>query len=299
MRYAIGIDLGGTFIKGVLVNEAGEVQHQETVPVEDRPGESGLPWKLAIKHMYTLLRQREEGKDAVVGLAAPGLINTSGTAILSMPGRLAGLEGFVWSDFLGRSQTSVLNDAHAAIMAECAWGSGKNHRNVLMLTLGTGVGGGLFIDGKLHTGFLQRAGHIGHISMDAADWALDITAIPGSLEDAIGNATVGRRSYGKYSDTDQLVAAYKTGEPLATWVWLNSVQKLAVALCGLINTVAPDLIILGGGIAHAEEHLFTPLETFRVLYEWNPTHERTPVVKARYGSYAGALGAAAQALKTM
>jgi len=229
-------------------------------------------------------------------LAAPGLVNQEGTAILSMPGRLGGLEHFEWSEYLNFPAVKVLNDAHAAITAECTWGAGKGRQHVAMLTLGTGVGGGLFIDGKLYQGFLQRAGHLGHMGIDSDELLLDITNIPGSLEDAIGNATVQRRSYGKYKATDELVAAYNQGEPLATLVWLNSFMKLATALCSICNIFSPELILLGGGISQAGLSLFKPLDTFMALFEWFPTGERTTVRQAAFGSFAGALGAAAHAL---
>jgi glucokinase len=208
-----------------------------------------------------------------------------------------GLEGFVWSEFLG-TPVHVLNDAHAALMAEARYGAAKNIRNALMLTLGTGVGGGLLIDGNLYQGYYQMAGHLGHVSVNADSNQLGITNIPGNLEDAIGNATVLRRSYGKYQTTQELVDAYRQHEPLATVVWLTSVRHLAVTIAGLANAFSPEVVVLGGGIMQAGDALFNPLEAFLDVFEWRPAGKKTTIRKAHFEDWAGAIGAAGFVFKT-
>jgi glucokinase len=213
-----------------------------------------------------------------------------------MPGRLAGLEQFVWSDFLERP-TWVLNDAHAALIAETSFGAGKGYADVLMLTLGTGVGGGVMIGGELHQGLLNRAGHVGHVSLNADSDARDITNMPASLEDAIGDCSIEQRSFGRFTSTHDLLEAVRCGDRLAVYTWLHSVKKLATALCSFINMLSPEIIILGGGISRAGKELFEPLAEFMNIFEWQHSDTRTPVVPAVFDEYSGAAGAAGFALR--
>ena len=290
LSQAIGIDLGGTRIKGVLIDtDTGVVLHQLITPTDD--GQSGY-WKKAVLDTVQALKQQTSGTVLGIGLSAPGLPTPDNTAIACMPGRLQGLEGFAWSDYLGEP-TRVLNDAHAALMAEARFGALRGTQHGLMLTLGTGVGGGLLLNGHLYQGFFQMAGHLGHISVDADSLQPDITNMPGSLEDAIGNATVSRRSFGRYKTTHELVNGYQQGEFLATLVWLTSLRHLAVALASLANAFSPEVVVLGGGIAQADSALFDPLQIFFNLFEWQPAGKKTTLRKAQFADWAGAIGAAA------
>ncbi len=286
--FSIGIDLGGTNIKGVLINQAGDILRQVYHPTRD-DGEGS--WKSSVAATVQDLKATAPGPLAGIGLSAPGLPNATNEYIAFMPGRLQGLENFQWGPYLGE-KVVVLNDAHAATLAEAKIGAAKSMRHVLLLTLGTGVGGGLVIEGKLYQGFFQKAGSVGHLTVNATAGERDITNLPGSLEDAIGNCTVEKRSFGKFQSTHALLEAYRQGDHWARYVWLTSVQKLAVALAGLINVFSPEAVILGGGIAQADKDLFDPLHTFMEHYEWRPGGHTTPILKAHHGDLSGALGAA-------
>ncbi|MBO0935802.1 ROK family protein [Fibrella sp. HMF5335] len=288
----IGIDLGGTRIKGVLIDMAtGEVKHRLLMPTNTATDDA---WKQAIADLAGQLTRLSDGPVQGIGLSAPGLPSAAGDAIAYLPNRLPGLEGFVWSTWLG-TPVRVVNDAHAALLAEVHLGEAKGYQHVLMVTLGTGVGGGLWLNGQLHTGAFQKAGHVGHLTVDADSDQTSITGMPGSLEDAIGNATVARRSFGQYQSTHDLVAAYRQQEPLATLVWLTAVRQLAVALASLTNVISPELILIGGGIAQADDALFSPLNRFMSLCEWRPAGGQARIQKAHFDEWAGAIGAAISA----
>ena len=292
-QQAIGIDLGGTHVKGVLIGSAGETFASMTAKTHTNG--KAESWKQTVKEMVQSLREKAEEK-TVIGISAPGLASATADRIDFMPGRLDGLEGFDWGDYL-KEPVRVLNDAHAAILAESAFGAGRGYQNLAMLTLGTGVGGGLLLNGQVFAGFRGIAGHIGHMSVDADNEQRDITNVPGSLEDAIGDATVGQRTYGKFSSTQELVMAYEKGDPLATYFWLHSVKKLAVGIASLCNIISPEAIVLGGGIARAGISLLDPLQAFLALYEWRPGGKKATLLPATFDEYAGALGAAAFAMK--
>lgn len=289
---AIGIDMGGTNIKGVLVNEEGAILHEAECATNEK---DAAWWKDAVAGMLLRLRQKAGHENIPVGLCAPGLASHHNDCIQLMPGRMEGLEHFVWTDYL-KTRTWVLNDAHAALMAEAKFGAGKGYRHIVLLTLGTGVGGGIMINDELHQGLLNRAGHMGHVMLNADSDTCDITNMPASLEEAIGDCTIQRRSFGKFSSTRELVQAYKAGDAFAAYVWLHSVKRLAVALCAFINIISPEIIILGGGIAQAGAALLKPLDSFMDIFEWRHSGVRTPVVQALFDEYAGAAGAAGFAL---
>ncbi len=283
----IGVDLGGTRIKAVAIDSTGKTLYEYYHPTHESKDKI---WKKAVKDAVRTLYQKVEKSALTVGISAPGLPNAENSAIGYMPGRLQGLENFNWSAFL-ETKAFVLNDAVAAMMAEAKFGAAKEKKNAIMLTLGTGVGGGILIDGKPYQGAFQKAGHLGHMTLDSAGDP-DIIGIPGSLEDAIGNCTVEKRTKGKFTSTGDLIKAHRNGDPWATSVWLTSVNKLAVALASLTNILSPETIILGGGITEANEDLFGPLEKMMARYEWRTGGNKAEIVKARYGDLAGAVGAA-------
>lgn len=299
MTTAIGIDLGGTNIKGVLINAKGEVMQQAvqaTEPILSQDNGDGLHWKQTISQMILNLKSKSSYAVDAVGLAAPGLPNETNSAIRVMPERLNGLENFIWADYLGEKEVFVLNDAHAALIAEAKFGAGQNIKNIVMLTWGTGVGGGILIDGELYQGNYQMAGHLGHMALEVDREDQGITGMPGTLENAIGDATIAKRSFGRFKSTYDLVEVYRQGDSFATYIWLNMVRKLALGLCSLCNLLSPDLLILGGGVTKAGDDLYKPLADFMDVYEWKNGGKKTPVQQAQYSDLAGAVGAAGFAL---
>ena len=283
----IGIDIGGTRIKTIAVDKKGEILYQHIQPTND--GDDRV-WKKAVADSVQEIYSKVPEAGNLIGISAPGLPNIENTAIGFMPGRLAGLENFIWSDFLGK-KTFVLNDAISSMMAEARYGAAKGKKNVVMITLGTGVGGAILINGRPYQGAFNKAGHIGHMVIDSTGKP-DIIGIPGSLEDAIGDCTIKERSEGKFDSTDKLIDAYREGNEFAKKVWLTSLNKLAIALASLTNILSPETIVLGGGITEAGKELFDPLEEYMAKYEWRTAGNKTQIVKAQFGEMAGAVGAA-------
>ena len=285
--FAIGIDLGGTRIKGIAADAEGNTLHQLYMPTNDN--DEGV-WKEAVAETVQELLQKVNNTDSVVGISAPGLPSEDNTAIVYMPGRMQGLENFQWRTFLNKP-TYVLNDAIAALIAESKFGIAKNRKHVVMLTLGTGVGGAIMIDGKPYMGAFNKAGHIGHMVInDSGD--CDITGMPGSLEECIGNCTIAKRSGGKFTSTQQMLNAYNSGDEFAQEIWLKSVRQLAIGLASITNILSPEMIVLGGGIAEAGDMLFEPLKEYMTQFEWRTGGNRVEIVKAGYSDFAGAVGAA-------
>jgi glucokinase len=294
VSYALGIDLGGSSIKTVLVTPDGQTLARNQVEFD---AAQQMDWAERIRDLtrQTQLERRE--KAAWIGISAPGLAARDARSIAYMPGRLRGLEGLNWATLLGAARpVPVLNDAHAALVGEGWLGAAKGLTNVLLLTLGTGVGGAAMVDGKLLRGHLGRAGHLGHICLDPQGPG-DICGTPGSLELVMGNCTIEGRSAGRFRSTHDLVAAHLAGDPEASRIWLLSVRGLACAVASFINILDPEAVIIGGGIARSGSALFEPLERFLDEVEWRPGGARVKVLPAQLGELAGAYGAAVTALK--
>ncbi|MBL0133248.1 MAG: ROK family protein [Chitinophagaceae bacterium] len=288
----IGIDLGGTRIKGVLLDSQRNVLEQLYTPTND---DELAGWRDAVLECVNSLQSKAGSQQLPVGISAPGLPNASNTSIAFMPGRLQGLENFDWSAFL-KHPAFVLNDAVSALLAEARLGAAAGKLNVAMLTLGTGVGGAILVNGQPYQGAFNKAGHIGHMVIDD-EGEPDVTGMPGSLEDAIGNVTIAKRSDGRFSSTHELLEACNNNDVFAKEVWLKSVRKLAIGLASVTNILSPETIVLGGGITEAGEALFHPLEEYMGLYEWRAGGNRVNIVKAHFGDMAGAIGAACFAME--
>lgn len=292
MGYAIGIDLGGTSIKLVVVTPIGETLRQTQIKFDSS---KRMDWAEKIRATVRGL-VREWGTADAMGVSAPGLAARKGEAILHMPERLDGLVGLNWTRYLESERPApVLNDAHAALLGESWLGAAKGFKDVFMVTLGTGVGGAALVDGRLLCGRTGKGGHLGHVCLNP-DKPPGITGMPGSLEDAIGNCTVRQRTNGRFQSTHDLVAAHQSADADATKIWLDSVRHLACAIGSFINILDPAAAIIGGGIAKAGSALFDPLREFVQKVEWCPTGEHVQILPAQLGEYAGAYGAAFNAL---
>jgi glucokinase len=286
---SLGIDIGGTQIKAAAFSESGEMLWKETSPTDDVPDCHPPRFALHVRALVEKL-ERHSGPAESVGISAPGLANASGSAISFMPGRMFGLENFDWPAWLGRD-VRVLNDAHAALLGESWQGSARGMRDVVLLTLGTGVGGAILVDGRLVRGHIGRAGHLGHMSLNPYGRPT-ISGTPGGLEDWIGNHNIVERSDGRFSTTHELIAAFEAGDTFAAEVWMKSIQALACAIASIANVIDPEAVIIGGGVAKAGTALFLPLWEIMDEVEWRPGGARVRILPAKLGEWAGTYGAA-------
>jgi glucokinase len=282
---AIGIDIGGTQIKAVAVDGEGAVLGRRQADTSDRA-------EVLFERLNKLLEELPSSE--ALGISTPGLVPPGSTRVAWMQGRLEYLQGLDWSQQLDRP-VHLLNDALAAMAGEAWIGAAQDVRDAILMTLGTGVGGAILVDGRVLRGCLGRAGHLGHMTVDPLG-PRDIVGTPGSLEDAIGNHTVKARSFGQFESTQHLVDAYLRGDPAASRVWLRSIWCLAAAIVSLENIIDPRRVLIGGGICKAGDALFKPLAAYLEELEWRPTGQPVEIVPAQLGHEAGAIGAARNAL---
>ncbi len=304
----LGIDIGGSGAKVSLLDGELRVIANDLVELPDvrhDPAANRTARVEVVEH--TIEEAAAAAADGLtVGIATPGIVDADHQRIVSLPGKLAGLEGLDWREAL-RARTparyaaltgaawpppiAVLNDAHAAVLGEARLGAGRGCDDVVMLTLGTGVGGGVVLGGQLLEGRHRRAGHLGHISLDPRG-PPSVFPTPGSLEWHVGDAYVAQRSGGRYVSNEALVAGVRRGEARARSEWRRMVRALAVGIASIVNAFDCELVILGGGLILTGALLFDPLARELDEVEWRPNGIAVPVVPAALGRYAGSIGAA-------
>lgn len=288
---AIGLDVGGTAIKGVLTDVDGAVR--QTVTGTTSPHRDALVDQ--VRRVLDTLRA--DAPDARLGVATAGIPHRDGRSTQYCPGGKLDIEGLDWQVALGLQWAPPLvNDAHAALLGECWVGAARDRQHVVMLTLGTGVGGAVLADGRLLRGARGRAGHLGHLSVTDSQ-VRGIVGTPGTLEDAIGEQTVTQRTGGRAASTAALVEAVRRGTPWAVEAWTASVRTLSRAVASIINAFDPEVVVLGGGIAQAGDTLFVPLREALAQDEWRLDDQGVPIVPATLGAMAGAIGAARAAVE--
>lgn len=297
---ALGVDLGGSEIKFCLHDASASSSTPPIlwkVPTNDGVMLQGIPG-FAHSIRSEILRTEESlGKSlGKICLAAPGLPGEGNLWIDYMPGRLHGLEKLNWTWFLNRDlPVRVINDGQAALLGEVWKGAGCGKKHAILYTVGTGVGGGIFSDGKVFRGATGRAGHLGHTSVNFLNPG-DICGTPGSIEDTIGQVTLAQRSNGEFECFSELSHAFQEGSPTARVIWEDTSRALAASIASLINIIDPEIVILGGGLVETSLPVIEKVSQWLDEFEWRPSGEAVPLVSAHLGQDAGCYGAACVAL---
>jgi glucokinase len=305
--YAIGLDIGGTNLKGGLVDGNGQLK----VALSEVTPRSTENFKTVAK---TFLAKLGSGVSIqAIGIGCKGVVDNKTTMVVRSPGDLKHLEGHSLRDLIGPAAAGkpayADNDARTALIAEWLWGAAKGCENVLMLTLGTGVGGALLMEGKIMRGAHGVAGHVGHMTIDlhgppcicGNDGCLETVFSARAIEAAAFSATHRRvhsvlTDRGQSADCSQVFQAAAESDEVAQWIIARATLHLGAAVASLVHLVDPELIILGGQIAEAGPQLLDPLR--------HELRRRTrfligrdlPIVFPRGPSHTGVIGAAGLAL---
>ena len=298
----LGIDIGGTRLKAGLVDERGTLSSATSV----RTPQNLSDFRAAIEHIVTTLPA-----DAI-GIGCKGIINSETTCVEVLPGTLNYLEGHLLSDFISRTApVRADNDARAALAGEMVWGAARGRRNVVMLTLGTGVGGGILADGRLLHGMRGVAGHLGHLTVDphgarcicgnrgCLETVFSARAIEGEAIAAILRGSASRLTEAFANDLaavtcEAVFAAADAGDAIAREICGRAIWYLAGAIAGIFGAFDPEVVILGGQIAAAGPVLFAPLQELVTERARRLVGRDVPIVRAEI-TESGILGAAALA----
>jgi glucokinase len=284
-RRHLGLDLGGTSIKLALLEDERQVTTDQAPTLSERGGAE------AVLERIVALGRRAGDVDSV-GVALPGLFDAEGRTLLlanvlgdweGRPVRRALEDGF-------GQPVPLINDGHAFALAEARVGAARGAQDVACVVCGTGVGGGLVLGGRLHLGLEDRAGEIGHQTV-VVDGLPCTCGNRGCLERYAGSRAIalaaGRDTF------DDVVAAARTGEPAAAQALERAARLVGVAIANLIVFLAPERVVVGGGVAEAGELLLEPLRDEVRLRAGNVAPlEQIEIVPAALGPWAGAIGAA-------
>ena len=308
---AIGIDIGGTSIKGAAVDSNGRVYERFTMPfIKGEDGEVTIR-KLANMVKEYIAANNLDGKVVGIGLGSPDTLDIK-NGIVNYANNL-GWENLHVADIFHEVlpyPVRLTNDANAASLGEAKYGAGKSYKTIIMLTLGTGVGGGIIINGKLFEGNEGKGGELGH-TVIVVDGEQCTCGRKGCLE-TYASATALIREIKKAMalnkrsllwkvcpditmvDGKVPFDAAKQGDKTAIQVLDNYVKYLGEGILNYCNIFRPNVIVLSGGVANAGDYLFDRLNNY--IKERNYGYKMTPEVKivpAELGYDSGKIGAAA------
>jgi len=294
----IGVDLGGTKILAGIVDRAGAVGRRRETPT---PTTSQSELLGALEAAVAELL--EDGIGAI-GLGIPSTIDQrSGRAVSSVNIPLADLDLRTWMRERFGLPVGIDNDANAATLAEWAHGAGRGTQHMVMLTLGTGVGGGLILDGRPYRGAIGAGAELGHMVID-----LDGPPCQGSctgrghLESlASGRAATiaAQEVFGPAVDAHRLVRLAQEGDSAAVELLATFGHRLGVAIGSLVNIFNPELVVIGGGFAAAGDFLLGPAREAIQREALHPARDLVRVVRAELGTAAGLVGAGLVAFETL
>ena len=331
MNQAISIDVGGTQIKWGLVSEAGEILLREQEATEAQAGPMAVGAQIAdiARRVY----ETAPDPDAIlgIGVGCPGLIDETREINMFSP-NLYNLDGTSWRDIplvkpikdaldalglSGRLDVRLENDVNAMVLGEFLYGAGRGVQDMIGMTLGTGVGGGLVLGGRLYRGAGSTAGEIGHMTV-VPDGPMCGCGNFGCLEALVGKAGLIERTLSAITargrttsledsldalkalddDAPQMIAkAAREGDAVALEVFADTGRYIGTVLGSLANLINPELAVIGGGISRAGDVLFPHIEREVRARAMKQPADTIRVVPAEHGNDAGMLGSAALILR--
>jgi len=286
----IGVDVGGTKILAAVVSRDSSRGASVEAPTEQSSEDALLE---QLDTMVEELHRTDPGVQAL-GFGVPSRIDQrAGRALGSVNIPLAGVD---LRDRMRKRHglpVAIDNDANAAAIAEWQWGAARGARHVVMLALGTGVGGGLILDGKPYRGATGSGAELGHIVLDP-DGPPCGCGGHGHLESfAAGPAAdrVARSLYGAESNAYELVRRGEAGESEAVEALAGIGRYLGAGIASFVNVFEPEVVVVGGGFGAAGELLLGPAREVVAVEALDPGRDTVRIVQAELGSEAGVIGA--------
>ena len=307
----LGIDIGGAQIKAGMVNEAGAILAARTI---ETPGD--LDSLLPSLHDAIGWLTEATVQPAAVGVGCKGIIDPDSTRVELLPGTLHFLEGLRLSDLVGLPPDVPVfadNDARVALAGEMAWGAARGHDNVIMLTLGQGVGGAVLAGGHLLRGHTGLAGNLGHLTVEphgaqcacgnrgCLETVFSARAIEAQAWSAVhrgcaSSLTLLFRQQPQLVNCRTIFQAAREGDELASTIVLDAIGKLAAALAGLLHVFDPEIVIVGGHVANAGADLLAPLQDAVWERSRGLLGREVPLVEQQVADKSGIVGAAGLAM---
>ena len=291
-RYAIGIDLGGTSVKYAVVASSGKMPFSGQLPAfAQESAEAVLGQVLKGVEACREYAVSEGLTLAGVGVGTPGVVSADGRTVLGGAENIAGWENIPLAGRVEEAEglkTLAGNDANMMALGETLFGAAKGATDVVFVTVGTGIGCGALIDGRLYRGYRNRGMEMGRLEHYASTSALvrRFCELNGSARDA-------------EVDGKDVVFFYKEGNPAAVQAMEEHWNYLAHGIASMINLFAPQRVVVGGGISEAGDFYLEKLREGVRRQMMSVCGEETELVAARLGNRAGCMGAAGLVLDKM
>jgi glucokinase len=307
LRFAVGVDIGGTTIKYGICSSEGELLihgSADTPAASSREVILNLLKKLILKD----LKYASENKIPIeaIGVGTPGSVDIERGFLTGSTPNFTHWRNVPIKDFLFNAfhiPVFADNDANLMAYGEYLFGSGRQKKDVICLTLGTGIGGGIIINGEIYRGSFYCGSELGHTTIDYSGRKCNCGGI-GCLE-AYASATALVHDYNtvhsgrKVENTMQIFENLENGDSTAREVIEKYIHYLGAGLANFVNIFNPQVIILGGGVSEAGEWFIKKVRLSTRSYAMSTSFQNVEIVSALLGNRAGMLGAAAFALNRL
>lgn len=267
----IGIDLGGSHISGIIADIGGEIIHQTRVGQKWQGAEENYKVLVDFIKSLEVEARRREARTLGIAIGVPGIIDSQAGLVKIAP-------SLNWRDFplLEKLQrqfslpVTIENDVNLAALGENWFGAGVGVANMVMISIGTGIGSGILLDGKLHRGFRESSGEIGYL-LPGIQYLDNQYPGFGALESLASCKGIAEKACRELQKTDPKVDpatidaamvfdAARAGKPWATRIVAETVDLLSLAIANVSVSFDPELIIIGGGIAGSLDMLIEPIQ---------------------------------------
>lgn len=311
-KWIVGVDLGGTTTKLAFVTTEGEIVHKWEIPTDNTNEGQNITGNIA-KAIDEKLAEHDQLKSNLlgIGMGAPGPVNYEKGIVLNVV-NLGWPDNYPLKDRLEAATSlpaAIENDANSAALGEMWMGAGAGAKDLVCVTLGTGVGGGVIVGGKVVQGINGAAGEIGHITAIPSGGAPCNCGKTGCLE-TVASATgivrlakieLAKGLKGELSEklaengsitAKDVFDAARNSDELAQSVLDEVSFHLGFVLASIANTLNPEKIVLGGGVSKAGDILVDPVKNNFEKFAFSPVRDSTKLALATLGNDAGVLGAA-------
>lgn len=309
----LGIDIGGTKVEAGIVDASGKLLHSERAPmIAGSTPEAGL--RSVFTSINALLEHPHAKSAKAIGIAVPGWVDSNRGVVVDAT-NLPCWKNFPLAKKIAKHYkrpARLANDANAAALAESMWGAGAGYKNMFYVTLGTGIGVGMVLNGALFAGTTGAAGEGGHITIDTAGPKCGCGK-RGCIEVYASGTGVGRQARERAAENpvaaarmlamvggsvDRISAeivsvAAADGDPLATEILQSTADKLAIWLGGIIDLLEPEVIVIGGGFGRVMMRLAPRMRHTMKVWAINPNRKRVKIVGAHFRAQSALVGAAA------
>ena len=264
-EYAIGIDLGGTSVKYALIDNEGVFHFQGKLPSKaDVSAEAVIGQLVAAINEVKAFAEKQEFKIDGIGIGTPGIVDCTNRIVLGGAENIKGWENLHLADRI-ETETGIPallgNDANLMGLGETMYGAGQGATHVVFLTVGTGIGGAVVIDGKLFNGYANRGTELGHVPLIANGEPCACGSV-GCLEHYASTSALVRRFSQRIAEAgisypndeingELIVRLYKEGDSIATKSLEEHCDFLGHGIAGFINIFSPQKVVIGGGLSEA------------------------------------------------